>query len=33
MKIQEVILRTTGKRILWWQAAEIIGSSVRMATL
>ena len=25
MKIQEVILRAIGKRINWWQAAEIIG--------
>ena len=27
MKIQEVILRAIGKRISWWQAAEIIGIS------
>ena len=26
MKIQEVILRAIGKRINWWQAAEIIGN-------
>ena len=25
MRIQEVILRAIGKRISWWQAAEIIG--------
>src|SRR3990170_5608406 len=29
MKIQEVILRAIGKRITWWQAAEIIGISDR----
>jgi transposase len=29
MKIQEVILRAVGKRISWWQAAEIIGVSDR----
>ena len=29
MKIQEVILRAIGKRISWWQAAEIIGISDR----
>jgi transposase len=29
MKIQEVILRAMGKRITWWQAAEIIGISDR----
>ena len=29
MKIQEVILRAIAKRITWWQAAEIIGISVR----
>lgn len=29
MKLQEVILRTMGKRITWWQAAEIIGISDR----
>lgn len=29
MKIQEVILRAVGKRITWWQAAEIIGISDR----
>jgi transposase len=29
MKIQEVILRAVGKRITWWQAAEIIGVSAR----
>src|SRR3972149_2075446 len=29
MKIQEVILRAIGKRITWWQAAEILGLSVR----
>jgi transposase len=29
MKIQEVILRAVGKRITWWQAAEIIGVTDR----
>ena len=29
MKIREVILRAVGKRIRWWQAAEIIGVSNR----
>ncbi|HLI30958.1 MAG TPA: helix-turn-helix domain-containing protein, partial [Terriglobia bacterium] len=29
MKIQEVILRAIGKRITWWQAAEIMGISDR----
>ncbi len=29
MKIPEVILRAIGKRISWWQAAEIIGISDR----
>jgi transposase len=29
MKIQEVILRAVGKKITWWQAAEIIGISDR----
>jgi len=29
MKVQEVILRAIGKRITWWQAAEIIGISDR----
>src|SRR5437016_7197986 len=29
MKVQEVILRAMAKRITWWQAAEIIGSSER----
>lgn len=29
MKIQEVILRAIGKRITWWQAAEILGISCR----
>jgi len=29
MKVQEVILRAIGKRITWWQAAEILGISVR----
>lgn len=29
MKIQEVILRAIGKRITWWQAAEIIGITDR----
>jgi transposase len=27
MKVQEVILRAMGKKITWWQAAEIIGIS------
>src|SRR5437762_2288268 len=25
MKVQEVILRALGKRIAWWQAAEVLG--------
>src|SRR5713226_6125461 len=29
MKMQEVILRAMAKRITWWQAAEILGSSDR----
>src|SRR3989304_4482309 len=29
MKVQEVILRAMAKRITWWQAAEIIGITVR----
>ena len=29
MKIQDVMLRAMGKRITWWQAAEIIGISCR----
>src|SRR3989337_153651 len=29
MKGQEVILRAIGKRITWWQAAEILGISAR----
>jgi len=29
MKVQEVMLRALGKRITWWQAAEILGISVR----
>ena len=29
MKIQEVILRALAKKITWWQAAEILGISVR----
>ena len=29
MKIQAVILRAVGKRITWWQAAEIIGVTDR----
>ena len=29
MKIQEVILRAASGQIQWWQAAEIIGVSVR----
>src|ERR1700758_1846125 len=29
MKIQEVILRAMGKKITWWQAAEIMGISDR----
>ena len=27
MKVQEVILRALAKKITWWQAAEIIGTS------
>jgi len=29
MKVQEVILRAIGRRITWWQAAEILGISCR----
>ena len=29
MKVQEVILRAMGKKITWWQAAEILGISDR----
>src|SRR5260370_16727713 len=29
MKVQEVIVRGMGKRITWWQGAEIIGISDR----
>ena len=29
MKVQEVILRAMAKKIIWWQAAEIIGISDR----
>jgi hypothetical protein len=29
MKVQEVILRAMAKKIMWWQAAEIIGISDR----
>lgn len=29
MKVQDVILRAIGKKITWWQAAEIIGISCR----
>ena len=29
MKVQEVILRATAKKITWWQAAEILGISER----
>jgi transposase len=29
MKVQEVILRAMAKTITWWQAAEILGLSVR----
>jgi len=29
MKVQEVILRAIGKKITWWQAAEILGISDR----
>jgi len=29
MKVQEVLLRAMAKKITWWQAAEIIGVSVR----
>ena len=29
MKVQEVILRAMGKRITWWQAAEVLGISAR----
>ena len=29
MKVEEVILRAIGRKITWWQAAEIIGISDR----
>jgi hypothetical protein len=29
IKVQEVMLRAVGKKITWWQAAEIIGISDR----
>ncbi len=29
MKVQEVILKAMAKLITWWQAAEILGISVR----
>src|SRR5437868_7034938 len=29
MKVREVILKALGKLITWWQAAEILGISVR----
>jgi transposase len=29
MKVQEVILRAMARKIMWWQAAEIIGISDR----
>ena len=29
MKVQEVLLRATAKKITWWQAAEILGISDR----
>ncbi len=29
MKVQEVILKAIAKSITWWQAAEILGISVR----
>ena len=29
VKVQEVILRALARRITWWQAAEILGSSDR----
>src|SRR5438552_8669843 len=29
MKVQEVIMRAMAKRIMWWQAAEILGVSTR----
>jgi transposase len=29
MNVQEVILRVLGKKLTWWQAAEIIGISDR----
>jgi len=29
MQVQEVLLRAMGKRITWWQAAEILGMSCR----
>jgi hypothetical protein len=29
MKVEEVILRATAGKIMWWQAAEVIGISDR----
>jgi hypothetical protein len=29
MKVEEVLLRATAGKIMWWQAAEIIGISER----
>jgi hypothetical protein len=29
MKVQEVLLRAMGRKITWWQAAEIIGVTDR----
>src|SRR5450631_4602002 len=29
MKVEEVLLRATSGKIMWWQAAEILGISVR----
>ncbi len=29
MKLQEVLLRATARKIKWWQAAELMGISAR----
>lgn len=29
MKVQEIVMRAMSKQITWWQAAEILGVSVR----
>ena len=29
MRVQDVMLQATARKITWWQAAEILGISVR----